>query len=156
MLLKALALRLTKNREAAEDLVQETYFQAFKARRTFKEGTNFKSWVTTIMHHTFISDYRKRKVRLHINGKMPESGHMSRYERRVENTGEASLQLTELKALIDELDLMYSTPFRMYYQGFEYREIATHLRLPIGTVKSRIFVARTKMKTLIGSLQLVG
>jgi DNA-directed RNA polymerase specialized sigma24 family protein len=45
---------------------------------------------------------------------------------------------------------MYAMPFMMFYRGFEYREIATHLRLPIGTVKSRIFVARTKLKAKIG------
>jgi RNA polymerase sigma-70 factor (ECF subfamily) len=153
-LLYAFALRLTKSREAAEDLVQETYFRAFKARESFQEGTNFKSWVTTIMHPAFINDYRKSKVRRHINGVMPEVMILSRTERGVENAAESSIRLKELTTLIGRLDPMYSMPFMMFFQGFEYSEIATHLRLPIGTVKSRIFVARSKMKALIGSRQM--
>ncbi|WP_020569461.1 RNA polymerase sigma factor [Neolewinella persica] len=153
-LLYSFALRLTKSREGAEDLVQETYFRAFKARESFQEGTNFKSWVTTIMHHAFINDYRKSKVRRHINGVMPDMVALDRTERGVESNAEASLSLNELTVLIRKLDTMYSMPFMMFYQGFEYSEIATHLRLPIGTVKSRIFVARAKLKALIGSRQL--
>lgn len=150
-LLQAFALRLTKNQEAAQDLLQDTYFRAFKARASFQEGTNFKSWVTTIMHHAFINDYRKNKVRRHINSPMPDLWSVSQSDQGVESSAETSLRYAELKSLIEKLPAMYSMPFMMFYRGFEYSEIAAHLRLPIGTVKSRIFVARAKLKTMIGT-----
>jgi RNA polymerase sigma-70 factor (ECF subfamily) len=149
-LLQSFALRLTKDRAAAEDLIQDTYFRAYKSRASFQDGTNFKSWVTTIMHHAFINDCRRKKVRRHINAQMPELWNLPDGGRGVDNNGEASLRYAELKALVERLPKMYSTPFMMFYRGFEYREIATHLRLPIGTVKSRIFVARAKLKEVIG------
>ena len=57
--------------------------------------------------------------------------------------------MKELINMIEELDDSIKIPFLMHYQGFKYQEIADHLDLPLGTVKSRIFFARKELKALI-------
>jgi RNA polymerase sigma-70 factor (ECF subfamily) len=58
--------------------------------------------------------------------------------------------MKELIFMIEELDDSIRVPFLMHYQGYKYQEIADHLDLPLGTVKSRIFFARKELKDLIG------
>lgn len=55
------AYRMTRNAEDAEDLVQETYFKAYRYYDKFQEGTNFKAWLFKILKNTFINNYRKRQ-----------------------------------------------------------------------------------------------
>ena len=57
--------------------------------------------------------------------------------------------MDELRNMLDELDETLSVPFWMHYEGYKYQEIADHLGLPLGTVKSRIFFARKEMKEKI-------
>ena len=56
------AYRMTRSAEDAEDLVQETYFKAYKYYDKFEEGTNLKAWLFKILKNTFINNYRKRKL----------------------------------------------------------------------------------------------
>ena len=57
------ALRMTRNPQDAEDLVQETYLKAFNAFDSYKQGTNLKAWLYRIMTNTYINSYRKAKRR---------------------------------------------------------------------------------------------
>ncbi len=59
--LYALAIRLTKNKHEAEDLLQDTYFKAYRVFDSFRHGTNFQGWTARIMVNAFITDYNKRK-----------------------------------------------------------------------------------------------
>lgn len=65
------------------------------------------------------------------------------------NMAEASILMKELQSMIDVLDETVRTPFLMHYYGYKYQEIADHLALPLGTVKSRIFFARKELKDKI-------
>src|SRR6266508_4537079 len=56
------AYRMTRSAEDAEDLVQETYFKAYKYYDKFEEGTNLKAWLFKILKNTFINNYRKKKL----------------------------------------------------------------------------------------------
>jgi len=143
------AIRLTKNQEDAKDLIQETALRAYKHRDKFKVGTNFKSWCAAIMRNTFINQYRKNKRRRHINQPIENFLFRLEHQNTVINQGEMNIQLEEYQDAIIELNSIYRIPFLMFYQGFEYKEIAQHMNLPIGTVKSRIFFARKKLKRLI-------
>lgn len=148
-LLFAFALRLTNNYEDAKDLMQETALRAYKHRDKFTMGTNFKSWVSTIMRNTFINRYRKEKKRKNVN--QPIESFLFAIENKnvVPNQGEMNMRMKELNGLFDEIGDLYSVPFLMFFRGYEYKEIAAHLDIPIGTVKSRIFLARKKLKALI-------
>lgn len=152
-LLFAFALRLTRSRQDAEDLMQETAIKAYKYRHNFTEGTNFKSWISTIMRNTFINSYRKMKTRRHLNHTADEVTENIEVENVVANSGEQNLRMQEMKRMLNSMGDIYSIPFLMFYKGYEYQEIATQLNIPIGTVKSRIFSARVKMKQMLGELK---
>lgn len=149
-LLFSFALRLTRSRQDAEDLMQETTIKAYKYRDRFAEDTNFKSWISTIMRNTFINNYRKAKTRRHLNHTADEVTENIEVKTVVANSGEQNLRMQEMKRMLNSIGDLYSVPFLMFYKGYEYQEIAEHLNIPIGTVKSRIFSARVKMKQLIG------
>lgn len=150
-LLFAFALRLTRSRQDAEDLMQETTIKAYKYRNNFAEGTNFKSWISTIMRNTFINQYRKAKTRRHLNQPTTEVTENVIVKNVVANSGEQNLRMQEMKQMLDSIGDIYSIPFMMFYKGYEYQEIAQQMNIPIGTVKSRIFTARVKLKAMIGN-----
>ncbi len=143
------ALRLTKNQEAAKDLVQETSMKAFRYKEKFQAGTNFKGWIATIMRNTFITNYRKNKKNRTVSEPVEELAYGLESTTILSNQAEVNLRLQELMKMFDEISDLYTVPFLLHYRGYEYQEIAAQLQLPIGTIKSRIFTARQKMKDLI-------
>ncbi|MEL7160527.1 MAG: RNA polymerase sigma factor [Bacteroidota bacterium] len=149
-LLFSFALRLTRNKEDARDLMQETIFRAYKHRQKFEVGTNFKSWASTIMRNTYINRYRKQKNRRHVNEPVESFLYAVENKGAIANGGDAKMNMEELQGKLRQLNELYSVPFLMFYRGYEYKEIAGYLNIPIGTVKSRIFLARKKLKALIG------
>lgn len=148
------ALRLTKNREKAKDLVQDTSLRAFRYRDKFQENTNFKGWIATIMRNTFINNYRKEQRRKTVNKPVEELAFGLESKTINSYAGEMQLRLEDLYAVMDRISDLYSVPFLLHYQGYEYQEIAERLDVPVGTVKSRIFTARKKMKKSINALAL--
>lgn len=149
-LLFSFALRLTRNRQDAQDLMQETNLRAYRHRDKFAAGTNFKSWVSTIMRNTYINRYRKIKSRRHVNQPIEDFSFALESKNAIPNKGEHDMRMEELKQMLNGIGELYSVPFLMFYQGYEYKEIACHLNIPIGTVKSRIFLARQRMREAIG------
>ncbi len=147
------ALSLTHSQQDAEDLLQETTLRALRARDKYLEGSDFRRWVITIMRNTFINDYRKKKVRRHLNCSLTEVTETVVASAPVSNAAETNLRLQEINEMLTRLGDLYSVPFRMYFRGYSYREIADYLLLPIGTVKSRIFIARAKMKQLLAKYE---
>ena len=129
-LLHSFAYNLTKNQEDAKDLYQETAFRAMTNREKFRPGTNFKAWLFTIMKNIFINNYRKKVKANTIMDSTDYMYYINSGSTSIRNEGE-------------------SNPFLMHYRGYKYQEIADHLELPLGTVKSRIFFARKELKMLI-------
>ena len=145
----AFAMRLTRNTENAKDLMQETAYRAFNNRDKFKMGTNFKAWLTTIMRNTFINNYRKTKKRSHVNEPLDTFLFAIESSSNVANAAKTNIMLQELNGMFDEIGEAYSKPFLMFYRGYHYDEISDEMKIPMGTVKSRIFFARKKLKALI-------
>ena len=146
------ALRLTHNQEDARDLMQETALRAYGNRDKFKVGTNFKGWLTTIMRNTFINNYRREKKRKMVNEPLDTFLFAIENRNTVSNDAFSQLPMQELEGLFEEIGEAYSTPFLMFYRGYHYDEIAEYMQIPMGTVKSRIFFARKKLKALIREL----
>ena len=144
----AFALNLSKRKEDAEDLVQETAMRAYRNREKYQVGTNFKAWAATIMRNTFINGYRKKKRR-NIYQEPIDNHAYSLDINPSYNDGLKDLQFDDLEEILQAIGTSYSTPFRMFYEGYQYDEIAEAMCIPIGTVKSRIFFARRKMRNLI-------
>jgi len=146
--LYAFAMKLTRSKSDADDLLQETVIRAYSNREKFEIGTNFKSWITTIMRNTFINDYRTKKRRNLVDGSLDDHSY-SIESNIVPNNSESNLMMEELSKILETVKPKYRIPFLMYYKGYEYQEIATEMNLPIGTVKSRLFTARQKLSALI-------
>lgn len=144
--LMAFAMNLTKDHNAAQDLVQETAFKAFKYRNKYQPQTNMRAWLMTIMRNAFINEYRKKKRRQTLNDFTHNDFLLNSGSKTVENAGESSITESEIIVQINALEEWMRIPFLLYLQGFKYEEIAREMDLPLGTVKSRIFFARRRLK----------
>lgn len=151
-LLFAFAMKLTRDTEDAKDLMQETACRAYQHRNRFKTGTNFKAWLTTIMRNTFINDYRKRRTRNQVEAPIENFLFALENKSITANGAASSIMMKELVGMLDSLSDLYRIPFLLHHQGFQYHEIAQQMDIPMGTVKSRIFFARKKMKKMIVAL----
>jgi len=147
--LKYFASTLTQNDEDAKDLVQETYLKALTYRDKFEANTNLKAWTYTIMKNTFINNYRRN---IKVNTVMDNTADLfflNSSKGSEEASPESVFSHNEVSDVVNKLEDEHRIPFQMHHQGFKYKEIADHLDLSIGTVKSRIFFSRKKlMKSL--------
>ncbi len=141
------AISLTHNTEDAKDLYQETVFKAISNQDKFNENTNLKAWLFTIMKNIFINNYRKLVKKREVYGKVADKTALKTTTNV--NRGYANLRLSEINKAIDELSEIYRVPFQMYYAGFKYQEIADKLNEPLGTIKSRIHLARKQLKQVL-------
>ncbi len=148
-ILYSFAYNLTKNIEDAKDLYQETAFRAISNRDKFRPGTNLKAWLFTIMKNIFINNYRKKTKASTIMDSTDNLYYINSGKNTIHNGGESNIMMKELWAMISNLEDGIRIPFVMHYEGFKYQEIAEHLKLPLGTVKSRIFFARRELKDVI-------
>jgi len=144
--LSPVAYNLTQDMEDARDLVQDTIYKALVNREKFMNGTNLKAWLFTIMRNIFINNYRREvKRRSFVN----ESEHEYKVNWQFQNSnnrGEASLIMQEIERALSSIDHAIRIPFLMHFQGFKYEEIAEEMKIPLGTVKSRIFFARKELQ----------
>ncbi|MBR9998591.1 MAG: RNA polymerase sigma factor [Cyclobacteriaceae bacterium] len=144
--LRSIAMRLTRDREAANDLIQETVLKAYTNREKFTEGTNLKAWLYTIMKNTFITNYQ-RMVRRNTFIDTSDNLHYIHSNNNItENLAYTNFALRDINKAIGNLDDIYKIPFVMHFRGFKYYEIAEKLNIPIGTVKNRIHIARQELK----------
>jgi RNA polymerase sigma-70 factor, ECF subfamily len=144
--LRPFALSLTRDMEDAHDLIQETLLRALSSQEKFTDGTNLKAWLYTIMKNIFINNYRRNKKRNTIIDTTEDMYVINSNGTRVTNQGESNLAMENVTLAVNLLNEEFRVPFMMHYQGFKYHEIADHLTLPIGTVKSRIHFARKELK----------
>lgn len=143
--LRQLALKLTKSADDSDDLIQETLFKALKNRDKFQEGTNIKGWLYTIMKNTFINAYRKRKNQNTFVDETENKYFINMRESEKSVSTDSIVDHKYIMKQINSVDKTYLETFMMYYNGYKYEEISEILGIPLGTVKSRIFLARRKM-----------
>ena len=150
----AAALRLTRNRSDAEDLLQETYLRAYRGFAGFRPGTNLRAWLYRILTNTYINSYRKRQREPQV---VPDESveEWYLYDRLAREGAGASAEAEVLDALPDEdvQAALESLPeqFRMAVlladvEGFSYKEIADILGIPMGTVMSRLHRGRRALE----------
>jgi RNA polymerase sigma-70 factor, ECF subfamily len=155
------ALRLTRNRADAEDLVQETMLRAYIGFRSFRAGTNLKAWLYRILHNTWINAYRKQQRR---PAQVWMDDVTDRYAARYAATAATGLRSAEvevLEALPDVeiqaalLSLPEGSRMAIYYadvEGFSYGQIADIMGIAKGTVMSRLHRGRTRLRELLFGL----
>jgi len=144
--LEAFAFKFTQDYEDANDLVQDTLLKAMRYSRKFRDGTNFRGWLYTIMKNTFINSYRRGvKTRSFIS--THEEIPVSQLQNSATgNSGENKFMMEDIHNAMKKLQPEYLTPFIKYFEGFKYHEISEMLHVPIGTVKTRIHMARGILK----------
>ena len=140
------AFMLTSNRDDAYDLLQDTTLKALDNEDKYAENTNFKGWVFTIMRNIFINNYRRSVRSATIVDTTDNLYHLNLSQDSTIESPEESYSATEISKAINEFSDEYRIPFSMHLQGYKYNEIAEHMNLPLGTVKSRIFFARKKLQ----------
>jgi RNA polymerase sigma-70 factor (ECF subfamily) len=143
------AFKLTRNSEDAKDLYQEMAYRALRNRSKFREGTNLKAWLFTIMRNIFINNYRKKIKKNTILDSTDNQFYLNSGGPAVVNSASSSIMMDELQILINNLDENIRKPFMLHYYGYKYQEIADQLKLPLGTIKSRIFFARKELKAVV-------
>lgn len=147
--LKPYALKLTKDKDEADDLLQETVFKAYSNREKFQEGTNLKAWMYTIMRNTFITNYQRMVRRKTFIDTTDNNHFINTNTGQLDNRATGNFVLKDVNEAIENLKDMYKIPFTMYFRGFKYHEIAEKLDIPIGTVKNRIHIARKELKEVL-------
>lgn len=144
--LRHYAYQLTRNVEDTNDLVQDTMLKALTYQDKFTDGTNFKGWMYTIMKNTFINNYRRMVKRNTIIDQTDNDYYFDSMTSSVANDGDRNMMMRDIDHAINELPLSLKKPFTMNFKGFKYHEISEILNIPIGTVKTRIFVARRQLR----------
>jgi RNA polymerase sigma-70 factor (ECF subfamily) len=140
------AIKLTADREEANDLLQETSLKALDNEDKYTPDTNFKGWMYTIMRNIFINNYRKIVRDQTFIDQTDNLYHLSQSQNSGFDSTEGAYDLKEMRRIVNALPKEYRIPFSMHIAGFKYREIAEKLDLPLGTVKSRIFFTRQKLQ----------
>ena len=140
------AYMLTSNRDAAYDLLQDTTLKALDNEDKYADNTNFKGWVFTIMRNIFINNYRRGQRAATVVDTTENLYHLNISQDSGIEAPEASFHASEISEAIDSFADEYRIPFSMHVAGYKYNEIAEHMNLPLGTVKSRIFFARKKLQ----------
>ena len=140
----ATALRLTRNRADAEDLVQDTYVKAFRHAEQFARGTNLRAWLYTILHNTWRNRQRDAsRQTVEVDSEQVEQAAAGPGGGEPVDTPERILMRStldaDLQAALDELpDAFREAVWLRDVEEFTYAEIAEMLNVPIGTVMSRI------------------
>jgi RNA polymerase sigma-70 factor (ECF subfamily) len=143
--LRAFALSLASHADYADDLVQETLMKAWNHQNSFQEGTNIKAWLFTILRNEYFSQLRKRRREVE-----DADGD---YAGSVVTPGgqESQLDMADLRIALQQLpDDQREAVVLVGASGFSYQEVAEICHVPVGTVKSRVNRARTKLAVLLG------
>lgn len=135
-------LVLSNHRDVADDLVQQTCVRALERAQQFSEGTRLDHWLLSILHSIWLNEVRARRVRF-------GEGHVSAEEVLVFDGAEMTEQkitaMQVMKRVNDLPEAQRMAVFLAYVEGLSYREVATILDIPMGTVMSRLAAARAKL-----------
>jgi RNA polymerase sigma factor (sigma-70 family) len=140
------AMNLTSDKDNAQDLLQETLLKALIYSDKFTQDTNFKAWISAIMKNTFINNYRRNINAKNTFDTSLNDFHLSNEKDKGNPTPESIYNSKEIIKCINALDEEYKIPFNLFLEGFKYKEIAEELDMPLGTIKSRIFITRKKLE----------
>ncbi len=143
--LRAFGVSLTSKADRADDLVQETLLKAWKHHDSFEPGTNLKAWLYTILRNEFYSQIRKRKREVED----ADGAYAGRVA--VPPAQHGHLDMSDMKAALAQLpEEQREAIILVGASGFSYEEAAEICRVAVGTIKSRVSRARTRLTEVLG------
>jgi RNA polymerase sigma-70 factor (ECF subfamily) len=144
--LRAFAVSLCGDKERADDLVQETLYKAWNHLDSFREGTNLKAWLFTILRNTYFSERRKRRREVED----ADGSYAAKLSTHPEQHGHMDLQ--DFREALAELpDDQREALILVGAAGFSYEEAAEISDCAIGTIKSRVNRARNRLAESLGA-----
>jgi RNA polymerase sigma factor (sigma-70 family) len=144
--LRGFSYHFTRDKEASLDLVQDTLLKALTYRNNYRADTNLKGWLFTIMRNTYINGYRKAKHERTSIDNTKDLYYLNVKDTNTFHHPVESLEFKEVWRNVNTVKDELLIPFKMHTSGYKYHEIAENLKVPIGTVKNRIFNARKEIK----------
>ncbi len=148
--LLSFALKLTLNRDEANDLVQDTTLKALNNEEKFVDNANFKGWMLTIMRNIFINNYRKSARENTIVDTSEDLYRLNvAHDSGGVETPDGAFAVSEISSVIERFPDDFRKPFTMHVAGYKYEEISEKLGMPLGTVKSRIFFTRKRLREIL-------
>jgi RNA polymerase sigma-70 factor (ECF subfamily) len=144
--LRRYAMALTHNPAAADDLVQECAARSLAKSHLYRANTNLRAWLLTILHNLHISEYR-RQSRMPV----PADPEAALAKLSVRPGQPAAMMIRAVREAMKVLPAEQAAVLMMIgVEGRSYKEVAEQLGLPIGTVKTRCFRARTALQHALG------
>jgi len=142
--LRAFAVSLSQNADRADDLVQETLVKAWDKHQSFQPGTNLKAWLFTILRNEFYSQMRKR------GREVQDSDGIMTARMAVHPSQQGQLDLKDFRAALEKLpEDQREAIILIGASGFSYEEAAEICDCAIGTIKSRVSRARTRLQEIL-------
>jgi RNA polymerase sigma-70 factor, ECF subfamily len=147
------AMVLTRNQADAEDLVQETYVRAMRAMSSLQAGSNLKAWLFTILRNAWLNQVRKRRFGPQFVG--IADGHdiangIGQPSKDAHDNYVSKIERMRVQDAIQKLPIEFREIIVLReYEELSYREIASVLECPVGTVMSRLARARTKLRNML-------
>lgn len=143
--LRAFAVSLSQNADKADDLVQETLVKAWDKHESFQMGTNLKAWLFTILRNEFYSQMRKR------GREVQDSDGLMTARLAVHPSQQGTLDLQDFREALNVLpEDQREAIILIGASGFSYEEAAEICGCAVGTIKSRVSRARTRLQELLG------
>jgi RNA polymerase sigma-70 factor, ECF subfamily len=145
-----LAIYLSRNRSEAADLVQETYLRAFRFSHRFEPGTHLRAWLFQILRNTFLTFYRQREREPLAAGDGPPDWDTPMFHDAPEPSSAVMEAHTDLERALRRLPEDFRTVLLLAeVEGLPLDEVARVMDCPVGTVKSRIFRAKERLRELL-------
>lgn len=144
------AVYLTRKPEEAEDLVQETYLRALRFSHRFQPGTHLRAWLFQILRNTFLTFYRLREREAPLPEVGVTEGETAMFRDAPEEDAGALEAHTDLERAMRRLPEEFRTVLLLAeVEGLPLEEVARVMACPVGTVKSRIFRAKERLRGLL-------
>jgi RNA polymerase sigma-70 factor (ECF subfamily) len=149
-----LAVRILKNREDAEEALQDAFVRAYRALSSFEWKSNFSTWLYRIVYNTCATAAGKRNGKHHLSIDIAdEDGQQIEIESK-EMQPDLKMESEEYSKIVfeevEKLPLAYGSTFALFtIQEMSYEEIVEVTGLPLGTIKARLFRARTMLREAI-------
>ena len=144
------AMYLTHNPSESEDLVQETYLRAFRFSHRVQPGTHLRAWLFQILRNTFLTFYRLRERESAVAEDGVPDWEVPMFHDAPEESGGVLETHTDLERAMRRLPEEFRSVLLLAeVEGLPLEEVARVMRCPVGTVKSRIFRAKERLRALL-------